>query len=187
MHRKIKVKSKGSLSAHLFKHAALALIILVLFSSCKSEVENNMVFPVGIRLSNPGNIKKDKHSHWEGMTRLQDDAKFVRFRDPYNGLRAIAKLLITYKKAYHCDSITEIINRYAPPSENNTFSYIRDVSARSGFFPNELLDMGDTMTLVRILQAIVVHENGIALVTFPPAWYEESLYIKAVEDALEED
>lgn len=166
---------------------ALGIVCLGLYLAYAGTGKDMALFPSGIRLSNPGNIKHSERNHWEGMTRLQDHPKMVRFERPYYGIRAIAKLLINYKKLHNCETITDIINRYAPYQENNTNAYIRDVSARSGFFPNELLDMHDVYTLVRLAQAITIHENGTAPLHMPPAWYEEDLYTDAVKDALDED
>lgn len=146
-----------------------------------------MVFPIGIRLSNPGNIVRDDVNHWEGMTRLQDDKRIARFSTPEYGIRALIKVLINYKRFHDIYTITDIITRYAPPTENNTRSYINDVSARSGFFPNEILNMEDPDTLVKLAQAIVVHENGAAPIIFPLCWYEEQTYYEAASSALEED
>ncbi len=148
---------------------------------------NMAAFPLGIRLSNPGNIKRDNSTHWEGMTRLQDDKKYIRFDNAYSGLRAVAKLIINYKRLYNLDTLTQIINRYAPPSENQTRLYIEDVSIRSGFFPNEPLNLENPNVLVPIMQSIIVHENGIAPIIFPPYWYEDSVYYEAVNSALDED
>ncbi len=144
-------------------------------------------FPLGIRLSNPGNIKRDEVSAWEGMTRLQDHPKMARFSTPQSGLRALAKLLINYKKLHGLNTLSQVINRYAPPSENQTRLYIEDVSIRSGFFPNEHLDFEDPRVLVPVMQAIVVHENGLAPIIFPPAWYEDDIYYDSVASALDED
>lgn len=158
-----------------------ALICLLTFLAVGS---NSMAFPLGIRLSNPGNIKRT-HIHWQGMTRLQDDKQFIRFNAPHYGIRALIRILINYKDLHDCDTVSMIMYRYAPPSENKTNSYIRDVSARSGYFPNEILDMYDIHVLVSLAQAIVIHENGLAPIPYPAAWYEEEVYYKAAESALE--
>jgi hypothetical protein len=147
---------------------------------------HSMAFPLGIRLSNPGNIKRTT-LHWEGMTRLQDDPVFIRFNSPHYGIRALVRILINYKDLHDCETITMIMHRYAPPSENKTTAYIRDVSARSGYFPNEVIDLHDINVLVNLAQAIVIHENGLAPVVYPAAWYEEDVYYRAAESALKED
>jgi hypothetical protein len=146
-----------------------------------------MAYPIGIRLNNPGNINHSEANEWQGATRLQDDKRIVRFKNPQYGIRALIKVLISYKELHDCETIVGIIRRYAPPHENNTNSYINDVSGRTGFFPNEILDMQDTYTLVRLAQAIVIHENGLAPIVFPAAWYEEEIYIEAVKDALSDE
>lgn len=170
----------------MMKDAILTALVVSLLSGHVGE-RNNMAFPRGIRLSNPGNIVRDGGNQWVGMTRLQDDPKFVRFNNPHNGIRALAKLLINYKKLHNCDTIYDIIYRYAPPNENNTSAYIKDVSNRSGFFPNEPLDLQDVFTLMKLTQAVIIHENGAAPLEFPIAWYEDVVYVRAIEDALSEE
>jgi hypothetical protein len=170
----------------MIKHAII-MAVLACFISSHVWGQSNMAFPRGIRLSNPGNIVKDDSNQWQGMTRLQDDPRFVRFDTPHSGIRALVKLLVNYKKLHNCDNIYDIINRYAPPNENSTYAYIRSVSSKSGFFPNETLDMQDMFTLMKLAQAIVMHENGVAPPTLPKAWYEDIVYVRAVEDALGEE
>jgi hypothetical protein len=53
------------------------------------------------------------------------------FSSPKYGIRALSKILLTYR-SYGLTNIYSIINRYAPPSENNTENYKEFISARSG-------------------------------------------------------
>lgn len=139
----------------------------------------SMAFPTGIKLSNPGNIRHSKNE-WQGMTRLQDDKSFVRFSTPECGIRATMKLIHTYRDKYGLDNINNIIMRYAPPSENDTHAYIKDISWRTGFYPSEALDLDDPKTLMELTKAIVIHEQGLGTADgFPAAWYPEAVYHRA--------
>lgn len=142
-----------------------------------------MVFPRGIRLNNPGNIRKND-TRWKGMAKLQDDKDFVRFLTPQSGLRALMKTLITYEEKYDLSTISKIITRYAPPSENNTDKYIIDVSKRSGFSANMVLDLQNIDILIKFAQAIVMHENGQPQEGVPFHWYDEVIYHDAAMEAL---
>ena len=52
-------------------------------------------------------------------------------------------------------------HRWAPSTENNTEAYIDDVVQRTGFGRNEEIDVTDRTTLLKLIDAIIIHENGI--------------------------
>ncbi|SDB51146.1 hypothetical protein SAMN03159290_03904 [Pseudomonas sp. NFACC13-1] len=64
----------------------------------------------------------------------QTDSQYVQYINPRWGIRAIARVLITYQDKRHAadgstiDTVREIIERWAPPSENNTDAYIISVA-----------------------------------------------------------
>lgn len=145
-----------------------------------------MAYPIGIRLNNPGNIKKT-HTEWKGMTRLQDHEKFIRFKEPYYGIRAMMKVILTYENKYGLDTLSSIIHRYAPPEDGNfTKSYIRDVSERTGYFPEEVIDIKNKDTLIRLTKAMIMREQGLAPIELPEAWYDEHFYEDAADNVLKE-
>ncbi|MEQ4987013.1 structural protein [Proteus vulgaris] len=84
----------------------------------------------GERNNNPGNIRHG--SKWQGLSAEQTDKDFCQFISPEYGIRAIYKLLQTYQKKYGLNTIKTIINRYAPPNENNTIGYINRISKEIG-------------------------------------------------------
>ncbi|MBI6215999.1 structural protein [Proteus sp. DFP240708] len=84
----------------------------------------------GERNNNPGNIRHG--SKWQGLSIEQTDKDFCQFISPEYGIRAIYKLLQTYQKKYGLNTIKTIINRYAPPNENNTAGYIIRASKEIG-------------------------------------------------------
>lgn len=111
--------------------------------------------PRGLRNNNPGNITIG--DAWQGM--IGDDGKFVIFADQVWGLRALATDL-TNKIREGLNTITKIINAYAPASDNNNVpAYILAVSQDTGISPDELLSL-DTVTLHDLVRAITTHENG---------------------------
>jgi len=113
--------------------------------------------PRGLRLNNPGNIRKSPNN-WQGMAAVQSDPEYVTFTAAKWGLRALARLLTNYQKQGF-RSIRQIINRYAPPKENNTGAYVAHVSQWMKKKPDDLLAFpGDLQNLIA---AIVRHENGI--------------------------
>lgn len=126
----------------------------------------------GIRNSNPGNIRKSK-DQWEGA--IGDDGEFVIFDSPESGVRALGKNLLSYGRQGY-DSIEKIINRWAPPNENDTKAYIDSVVAATGIPATQSLDLSDPDTLSSLAQAISFHETG--------SRYDPEVYQKGVARAL---
>lgn len=126
----------------------------------------------GIRNNNPGNIRVSK-DQWEGMT--GDDGAFVTFDSPESGVRALGKNLLSYGRQGY-DSIEKIINRWAPPNENDTKAYIDSVVATTGIPATQSLDLSDPDTLSSLAQAISFHETG--------SRYDPEVYQKGVARAL---
>ncbi|HDZ3998044.1 TPA: hypothetical protein RS006_004940 [Escherichia coli] len=110
----------------------------------------------GVRNSNPGNIRKSK-DQWEGA--IGDDGDFVIFDSPESGVRALGKNLLSYGRQGY-DSIEKIINRWAPPNENDTKAYIDSVVAATGIPATQSLDLSNPDTLSALAQAISFHETG---------------------------
>lgn len=119
-----------------------------------------METPRGIRNNNPGNIRKSADP-WQGLADDQPDPAFFTFKTPAYGIRALSRILITYQDKHGLDTIRQIICRWAPPSENDTESYVRSV-AKSCDLPAELtLDLHDDRFLRPLVEAIIRHENGV--------------------------
>lgn len=114
--------------------------------------------PRGIRNNNPGNIEKTGDA-WQGLADIQPDSRFFTFVDPVYGIRALAKIIRNYRDRYGLNTVQGIINRWAPPVENNTSAYVRAVAAKVGVAPTELLAW-DAGQLRRLVEAIIQHENG---------------------------
>ena len=112
----------------------------------------------GIRNNNSGNIRHGEK--WEGLSDKQTDSSFCIFVSPEYGIRALAKVLLTYYKKYQLNTVKKIISRYAPPNENETESYIKSVANQLGVASDEVIDLSSVAVLVVLLRAIIRHENG---------------------------
>jgi hypothetical protein len=110
----------------------------------------------GIRNNNPGNIRHAKGTTWQGASATQGDAAFVQFTAPEYGIRAIAKVLKSYA-GRGLTTIEKIIATWAPPTENDTESYIRAVAKATGKARNAPVTVADYPA---IIGAIITHENG---------------------------
>lgn len=113
--------------------------------------------PRGIRNNNPGNIRHG--DSWQGLALNQSDSDFCVFTSPEYGIRAMARIIINYRKRHGISTIHGIISRWAPPSENNTEAYIRAVSDACHVQPTDVIDVKEY--LPDIISAIIKHENGV--------------------------
>lgn len=116
--------------------------------------------PRGLRNNNPGNIRRaDWDNPFQGEIRPSQDGSFRQFKSMAYGYRAMFKILRTYHHR-RVDTITEIIKTWAPPSENNTLSYIHTVADRAGFDQDFKLDIEDKDRYCAIVAAMSFVENG---------------------------
>ncbi|HBR0868513.1 TPA: hypothetical protein R4169_000643 [Klebsiella pneumoniae] len=114
--------------------------------------------PRGVRNNNPGNLEASSSNPWIGQT--GSDGRFAKFETPEHGIRALGRNLISYQRQ-GIDTVGEIINRWAPPSDNNdTAAYIKSVCAQLGVTANQPLDASNPDTLQALCAAIIKHENG---------------------------
>lgn len=112
----------------------------------------------GIRNNNPGNLEYSKTNPWIGQT--GDDGRFAKFETPEHGIRALGRNLLSYQRQ-GIDTVSDIINRWAPPSDNNnTDAYIKAVCAQLGVTADQQLDASNPDTLKALCAAIIHHENG---------------------------
>lgn len=114
----------------------------------------------GIRNNNPGNIEYNPGVPWQGLDNPPSDGRFCRFKTAPYGIRALCRVLITYQDKHDVRTVRKIINRWAPPNENNTDSYVNAVSGAVGVTPDHKLNVHDFDTLSKLVQAIIRHENG---------------------------
>lgn len=114
--------------------------------------------PRGIRNNNPGNIRLGEK--WQGLAEVQSDSSFCVFKTPEFGIRAIAKILLNYKKNGY-NTPEKIINRWAPVCENDTKSYILSVCQVIGARPHDYIDVSEKAIMLNLVKAIIRHENGI--------------------------
>lgn len=120
-----------------------------------------MTTPRGIRNNNPGNIRKGADA-WQGLAPLerQLDASFCVFELPEYGIRALAITLRTYQTKYGLDTIAKIINRWAPPAENDTSAYALAVAKAAGVSVIAPYSLVSVDHMRAVVTAIIQHENG---------------------------
>lgn len=131
--------------------------------------------PRGVRNNNPLNIRRGK-TPWVGEVQYIErvatdksgnecktreyDRSFCQFSELKYGWRAAFYILRKYIEKYQCNTIEKIINRWAPPSENNTVNYIALVCRYAGIKRNEVVDFSDYVLMRSIVEGMCVAENG---------------------------
>lgn len=128
----------------------------------------------GIRNNNPGNIRWG--DEWQGLVPNSErtDKSFCQFISPEYGIRAMIIILRNYEKRHGLNTIRKIINRWAPPVENDTEAYINSVAKQVGVDADKVIDVTDSRVMIPLLQAIITHENG----SQP---YDFATFVKAID------
>ena len=111
--------------------------------------------PRNLRNNNPGNIEYGEFAKKHGAT--GSDGRFAIFPTLQAGQDAQASLLMGYM-AQGNNTISKIVSKWAPGSENNTGAYIADVSNKTGIDANSVLDAAQ---LGKVRQAMADHEGMV--------------------------
>lgn len=105
----------------------------------------NPTAPAGIRNNNPG--------------AMMPGGKLAQYPDMQTGLAALDGNLANYGKQ-GVNTVAGVISKWAPPNENDTQAYIKDVSQRLGIPPNQKIDLTNPLQRQALSTAIALHENG---------------------------
>ena len=122
----------------------------------------------GLRNNNPLNIRRSS-THWQGARKEQTDKSFVQFESMAYGYRAAWKILQTYYERFCTQNkdytVRNIIGRWAPPTENDTEAYVKNVLKLAGIGGKEkLLPPSNVQSygrLSRMVTAMNIIECGI--------------------------
>jgi hypothetical protein len=101
--------------------------------------------PAPVRNNNPG--------------ALMPGGKLAQYPDMQTGLAALDNNLASYGKQ-GVNTISGVISKWAPPNENDTQGYIKDVSQRLGVKPDQKIDLTNPLVRQSLSTAIALHENG---------------------------
>jgi hypothetical protein len=115
----------------------------------------------GLKNNNPGNIRISA-TKYEGEIQPSQDKAFKQFAEMRYGYRAMFVLLYTYQKKHNLNTIRAMINRYAPPADNNdTSRYVQIVSNSAGIYADDKIDTKDRAAMTKIVSAMSFVENGV--------------------------
>ena len=110
---------------------------------------------LGFKQNNVGNLRGNG-VNWQGKTGMSHG--FSVFNDRVFGIRAIYSDLLVKIKTGN-DTIIGIISAYAPPSENDTNSYVKFVESNTGISRDSKLT-SDLTTVRKVVHAISLRETG---------------------------
>lgn len=91
---------------------------------------------------------------------------FCQFSSISYGIRALCRTLFSYHVKYGLNSVSEIISRYAPPSENDTAAYIDFVTSRMvmrGYEPGVSDVFYNASTFLTLVESICQMETSYHL------------------------
>lgn len=90
-----------------------------------------------------------------------DDAGVMQEADHW-GIRTCARNFESYQRLDGCDTIGKVIQRHAPPSDNNdTQAYINAVCGRIEVEADEVVDLiNDPVLMLHLISEVIVEEEG---------------------------
>ena len=121
-------------------------------SSKKSKI------PRGIRNNNPLNIRVG--NNWKGEVSQPTDHTFEQFTEMKWGCRAAFVILRNYIKRHKLNTLSKIIERWAPRNENDTKSYIKSVEKYSLIPANAVIRFENKCQMINLFRGMCVVENG---------------------------
>ena len=122
--------------------------------------------PRGIRNNNPLNIRLSSNC-WLGKVTPSTDGEFEQFKSVEFGIRAGFIILRTYIRRHGVKYITQLIERFAPASENNVTAYVTRVCDLSKTSLSEPLRFERRLQMCTILWAMHVVECGRSYYSLP--------------------
>jgi hypothetical protein len=85
------------------------------------------------------------------------------YGSPQEGVGAVRDLLTSYQDEHGLNTISGIVRRWAPPSENDTPAMIQRATQILGVGPNQPIDLHDPATMQKMVEATIRNEHGGAL------------------------
>ena len=113
----------------------------------------------GYRNCNPGNIIHSR-VRYKGEIVPSADPKFKQFESMAWGFRAMFVLLDTYRVRYGLKTLQQMIERYAPPSENATTGYVGYITRRTRIADLSTVDTHSEKQMIPLVTAMAAMENG---------------------------
>lgn len=137
--------------------------------------------PIGYWNNNPGNMISDGRTKWEGIRKVLPKGKNMEFNDYGSGYRAMARTLYNYGAKHGIDTPLATVSRFAKSdSASKKTEYANYLKSRTGWGPNDKIDLTKEDTLQRLVPSMASFEIG-------PAWtarHDPSVVSNAVTRAI---
>lgn len=131
--------------------------------------------PRPVRNNNPGDLETG--DHWQGLmpadrlTDAQKHERFATFESPKWGFRALVVVLRNYKMLHSADTVQKIVDRFAPPVENNTAAYVSFIADKLGVRPTAQINVTIPKVMFTLAKYITKYETG----SWEPFWHDSDL------------
>ena len=106
--------------------------------------------------NNPLNIRWSQYNNWVGQ--IQPKRGFCQFSELRFGFRAVLRLFYRYRQL-GVVTVSDVISRFAPNSENNTQAYINSVCVNGHFRPDDEITF-DFSCLLKLICSMYFVEQG---------------------------
>lgn len=126
--------------------------------SSTSMLDPNL--PRGYRNKNPLNIRINPTNNWQGKVANNTDGEFEQFVAMEYGYRAALKLIRNYITRDGLTTVSDIIAKWAPNTENNTAGYIQRVIGINQWTPAKVIDPYSKDDMCDLAYAMAIVENG---------------------------
>ena len=125
---------------------------------------------IGIANNNPGNLRVGR-CQWESAIGQNEHGHLI-FAEPKDGLVALRKVLVTYKKKYHIQTLERLTGRWTSPrsSQEKKRGYLKSLRQQMGARPGQKYDFAEPRTARRLAKAIIWSENSCD--PYPDSLYE---------------
>lgn len=94
-----------------------------------------------------------------GNIKTPDLNDFSSYKSPEEGLKAIDNLLANYGKS-GVNTLSGVISKWSPSTENNTNALISSASKYLGINPDQTIDLSNPATRAALIPAIIKQEHG---------------------------
>lgn len=133
----------------------------------------------GVRNNNPGNLRRSSIK-WKGKIPFSQskDKDFEQFDSIENGIRAMVLDIYGDITKDKLNTLNLLIHSYAPPSENNTSSYVNDTAMSTGLQPDSII-VPSVDFFAKLIPAMIRRENGSDVNKIP-----SSAILAGITDAL---
>lgn len=119
--------------------------------------------------NNPFNIRYNHLNNWKGL--CGNTRGFCDFKDEYYGVRAAMYLLMKSYKRKKIETIAQMINRFAPSSENDTVSYYLYVCDKMHMYPFDI-PQKDSQWISLFHYMSVYEGNSLSFYTISRYYYK---------------